>query len=378
MHVRRLQLTDFRSWSQVDVTFPEGPSVLVGPNGHGKTNLVESVGYLATGASHRVAGDAPLVRHGAESAVIRAAIGHEGRELRADLTIQPGKSNRARLNRSPLPRARDLIGVLKAVVFAPEDLSLVRGEPEQRRRMLDELLIARHPRFAGVRADYERVVRQRNTLLRTAYLARKTGGRGNTDLHTLDIWDRHLAQHGADLLAGRLALLESLSPYVVKAYDAVSAGRGRPQMTYQAAWADAEPLSPDRDLLTARLAAALAAARARETERGTTLVGPHRDDLLLRLGDLPAKGYASHGESWSYALALRLGAAELLRAEAVSPVLILDDVFAELDTDRRERLAAMVTHAPQVLVTCAVAEDVPAAMTGGRFDICDGEVNRVV
>lgn len=378
MHVRRLELTDFRSWKFVDVSFPEGPSVLVGPNGHGKTNLVESLAYLATGSSHRVSGDAPLVRLGADAALVRVAVGHEGRELRADLTINPGKSNKAQLNRNPLPRARDLVGVLKAVVFAPEDLSLVRGEPEQRRRMLDELLIARHPRFAGVRADYDRVIKQRNTLLRTAYLARKTGGRGNTDLHTLDVWDRHLAEYGADLLAGRLALLDSLTPYVVKAYEAVSAGRGRPQLSYQATWADDAPLTPDRDLLTARLAAALAGARSRETERGTTLVGPHRDELVLRLGDLPAKGYASHGESWSYALALRLGAAELLRAEAVSPVLILDDVFAELDAERRERLAGMVMQAPQVLVTCAVSEDVPAGLAGGRFDVCEGEVRRVV
>lgn len=378
MHVRRLELTDFRSWPHVDLEFPEGPSVLVGPNGHGKTNLVESLGYLASGSSHRVSSDAPLVRQGAEAAVIRAAVGHDGRELRVDLTINPGKANKARLNRNPVPRARDVHGVLKAVVFAPEDLALVRGEPEQRRRMLDELLIARHPRFAGVRADYERVVKQRNTLLRTAYLARKTGGRGNTDLHTLDVWDRHLADHGGDLLAGRLALLESFSPYVVKAYEAVSAGRGRPQLTYQAGWADEEPLSADRDLLTARLQAALAAARSRETERGTTLVGPHRDDLLLRLGDLPAKGYASHGECWSYALALRLGAADLLRAESVAPVLILDDVFAELDTQRRERLASMVVNAPQVLVTCAVSEDVPGGLKGGRFDIWEGEVRRVV
>ncbi|ADD39727.1 DNA replication/repair protein RecF [Stackebrandtia nassauensis] len=378
MHVRRLELTDFRSYGHVDVELPEGPSVFVGPNGHGKTNLIESLGYLATGSSHRVTSDAPLVRAGCESATARAAIVHEGRELLAELTITPGKANRARLNRSPLPRSRDLIGALKAVVFAPEDLNLIRGEPEQRRRLLDELLIARHPRFAGVRADYDRVVKQRNALLRTAYLARKTGGRGNTDLHTLDTWDAHLAQHGADLLAGRLALIEDYTPYVVKAYEAVSAGRGRPRLSYHSALGENEPLSPDRDLLTARLSAALATARSREVERGTTLVGPHRDDLKLVLGDLPAKGYASHGESWSYALALRLGAAELLRDNGTAPVLILDDVYAELDSQRRERLAELVARAPQVLVTCAVAEDVPAQMSGGRYDIHDGEVRRVI
>lgn len=378
MHVRRLELTDFRAYTHVDVSFPEGPSVLVGPNGHGKTNLVEALGYLATGHSHRVANDAPLVRNGAQQANVRAAIVHEQRELLAELAITPGKANRAQLNRSPLPKARDLIGALKAVVFAPEDLSLVRGDPEQRRRMLDELLVARHPRYIGVRADYDRVIKQRNALLRTAYLARKTGGRGNTDLHTLDIWDAHLAEHGADLLAGRLALIDEFAPYVTKAYEAVSAGRGQPQLTYSSALAESEPLTADRQLLHARLSAALAAARGKETERGTTLVGPHRDDVALALGDLPAKGYASHGECWSYALALRLGAADLLRAQISAPVLILDDVFAELDASRRHRLAEMVATAPQVLVTCAVAEDVPSAMAGGRFDIHDGLVQRVV
>ena len=378
MHVRRLELTDFRSWAHVDVSFPPGPSVLVGPNGHGKTNLVESLGYLSSGSSHRVSSDAPLVRSGAESALIRAALVHDERELLAELSVNPGRTNKARLNRSPLPRARDLVGALKAVVFAPEDLSLVRGEPEQRRRLLDELLAARHPRFAGVKADYDRVVKQRNALLRTAYLARRTGGRGNTDLHTLDVWDAHLAEYGSDLLSGRLSLLAEYAPFVETAYRAVSAGRGRPELEYRSALSETDPLLPDRGLLRARLAAALATARSREVERGTTLVGPHRDDLTLRLGTLPAKGYASHGESWSYALALRLGAAELLRARAVAPILILDDVFAELDATRRQRLAELVSGAPQVLVTCAVAEDVPAEMAGGRFDIHDGEVKRVL
>lgn len=378
MHVRRLELTDFRSYPHADVELPEGPSVFVGPNGHGKTNLVESLGYLATGNSHRVASDQPLVRHGADRAFVRAAIVHEGRELLAELGIVPGKANQAKLNRASLPRARDILGALKAIVFAPEDLALVRGDPQQRRRMLDELLVARYPRYVAVRADYDRVIKQRNALLRTAYLARKTGGRGNTDLHTLDIWDAHLAEYGSDLLYGRLALLEEYAPYVVKAYESVSAGRGRPRLHYATSLDDGAPLTADRSLLHARLSAGLASARARETERGTTLVGPHRDDITLDLGDLPAKGYASHGEAWSYALALRLGAAELLRAEATAPVLILDDVFAELDVSRRERLAELVSFAPQVLVTCAVAQDVPADMAGGRFDIDDGQVNRVV
>lgn len=378
MHVRRLELTDFRSYSHVDVTFPEGPSVLVGPNGHGKTNLVEALGYLSAGASHRVASEAPLVRSGAGSATIRAAVVHEDRELLAETTLNPGKANRAKLNRSVLPRARDLIGALKTVVFGPEDMNLIRGDPEQRRRLLDELLTARHPRYAAVRSDYDRVVKQRNALLRTAYLARKTGGRGNTDLHTLDVWDAHLAEHGADLLAGRLRVLDDYAPYVAKAYDAVSAGRGRPQLSYRTGLSEDAPLTADKDLLAAQLGSALAAVRGREVERGTTLVGPHRDDLSLYLGDLPAKGYASHGECWSYALALRLGAAELLRAESIAPVLILDDVFAELDSGRRKRLAELTATAPQTLVTCAVADDVPPGLDGARYDVHDGEVRRVL
>ncbi|MGH3646067.1 MAG: DNA replication/repair protein RecF, partial [Micromonosporaceae bacterium] len=377
MHVRRLELTDFRGYPAVAVDFDAGASVLVGPNGQGKTNLVEALGYLSSLSSHRVATDAPLVRAGTARAVIRAAIVHSGRELTVELEIVPGKANRARLNRSPVTRPREILGALKLVIFAPEDLSLVRGEPAERRRFLDELLVARFPRFAGVRADYERVVKQRNALLRTAYLARKTGG-GSTDLRTLDVWDSHLARHGAELVAGRLELVEVLSPYVEKAYDAVSQGKGGARMAYRCGLAeDGEQLGTDRELLSARLLEALAKARTDEVSRGSTLVGPHRDDLTLQLGELPVKGYASHGESWSYALALRLASFDLLRAEGGSeggePVLVLDDVFAELDTDRRGRLAELVGRAGQVLVTCAVAADVPEALQGARYDVAGGE-----
>ncbi|MQA24986.1 MAG: DNA replication/repair protein RecF [Micromonosporaceae bacterium] len=377
MRVRRLELTDFRSYPQVAVDFEAGPSVLVGPNGHGKTNLVEALGYLAQLASHRVAADAPLVRAGAERAVIRAVIVHDGRELLVELEIVPGKANRARLNRSPASRPRDILGALKLVMFAPEDLSLVRGEPAERRRFLDDLLVTRLPRFAGVRADYDRVVKQRNALLRTAYLARKTGG-GSTDLRTLDVWDAHLARHGAELLAGRLELVDVLAPYVEKAYDAVSQGKGAARMAYRCGLAeDGDDVTADRGVLSARLLAALAKSRADELARGSTLVGPHRDDLALRLGELPAKGYASHGESWSYALALRLASFDMLRAEGTQPVLVLDDVFAELDADRRERLAELVGKAGQVLATCAVASDVPESLHGARYDVAGGEVRRV-
>ena len=357
----------------MDVEFTPGPNVLVGPNGIGKTNLVEALGYVATLASHRVASDAPLVRAGAETAIVRAAIVHDGRELLVELSIAPGRANRARLGRSAVSRARDVLGALRLIMFAPEDLALVRGEPAERRRFLDELLVARQPRYAGVRADYDRVLKQRNALLRTSYLAGKVGGRGS-DLSTLDVWDTHLAQHGAELLAGRLDLVTALGPHVTKAYDAVAAGRGAAAIGYRSALGE---LSSDRPALVAALGAALLEARPSEVERGVTLVGPHRDDVELRLGELPAKGYASHGESWSYALALRLAAYELLRDQGIEPVLVLDDVFAELDTGRRERLAALVGGASQLLVTCAVEADVPLALLGTRYAVTEGEVHRV-
>jgi DNA replication and repair protein RecF len=372
MHVRRLELVDFRSYQRVGVDFEPGGNVLVGPNGVGKTNLVEALGYLATLASHRVSSDAPLVRAGAASAVVRCAVVHDGRELLVELEIVPGKANRARLGRSPVRRARDVAGALRLVLFAPEDLELVRGDPAERRRYLDDLLVVRQPRYAGVRADYERVVKQRNALLRTAYLARKVSGdRG--DLSTLDVWDAHLARYGAELLAGRLELVTALAPHTAKAYDAVAAGRGAAGMAYKSTVGS----GGDRSTLEEMLRAALAEARPSEVERGVTLVGPHRDDLTLTLGPLPAKGYASHGESWSYALALRLGAYDLLRSDGIEPVLVLDDVFAELDAGRRARLAELVGGASQLLVTCAVAEDVPEALRGARYEVREGEVIRV-
>ncbi|MEU1836460.1 DNA replication/repair protein RecF [Micromonospora chersina] len=376
MYVRRLELVDFRSYERVGVDLEPGPNVLVGANGVGKTNLVEALGYVATLDSHRVATDAPLVRMGAASAVIRCAVVHEGRELLIELEIVPGKANRARLGRSPARRARDVLGALRLVLFAPEDLELVRGDPAERRRYLDDLLVTRQPRYAGVRADYERVVKQRNALLRTAYLARKTGGSRGGDLSTLAVWDTHLAHHGAELLAGRLELVAALTPHVAKAYDAVAAGRGAAGIAYRPS-VELPESTTDRAALVEALTAALTASRSAEIERGTTLVGPHRDDLALTLGPLPAKGYASHGESWSYALALRLAGYDLLRADGIEPVLVLDDVFAELDAGRRERLAELVGGASQLLVTCAVDDDVPATLRGTRYAVGEGTVRRV-
>ena len=386
MYVRHLSVADFRNWASAEVAFEPGPSVLVGPNGQGKTNLVEALGYAATLGSHRVATDAPLVRIGAPRAVIRTAVVSDGRELLVELEINPGRANRARLNRSALPRAREVLGVVRSVLFAPEDVALVRGDPGERRRFLDELLVLRAPRFAGVRADYERVLKQRGALLKTAGSARRAGSSG--DLRTLDAWDGHLARFGAELLAGRLALAHALAPHVAAAYEEV-AGRGGGSVSgtaavaYSCSLGDALPSGSGAgevagaDVLEAALLAELARVRPHEVERGVTLVGPHRDDLVLSLGGRPARGYASHGECWSYALALRLGSYELLSAEGGEPVLILDDVFAELDLARRGRLGALAAKAEQVLVTAAVAADVPDELHGARYDVADGEVRRV-
>ena len=405
MYVRHLSLADFRSYASAELPLTPGVTTLLGLNGQGKTNLVEAIGYLATLGSHRVAQDAPLVRFGAERAVVRGAVVRDGREQLVELEIVPGRANRARLNRSPLSRPRDVLGTLRTVLFAPEDLGLVKGDPESRRRFLDDLLVARQPRWAGVRADYDKILRQRNALLKSAApdLRRspRRGGRatavrrvppgegdlaGHDDrtaaaLHTLDVWDEQLAGVGAQLLYARLRLLRDLRPFLATAYDAVSDSAADVRATYRCslqegtAGAVAAGEVPEPEQLRAAVLATLAAQRAAELERGVTLAGPHRDDVLLTLGELPAKGYASHGESWSLALGLRLAAFQLLRRDLRDdPVLILDDVFAELDAGRRERLAALVADAEQVIVTAAVPADVPASLAGTTCRVERGSV----
>ncbi|MFB7332261.1 DNA replication/repair protein RecF [Streptomyces adustus] len=374
MHVTHLSLADFRSYARAEVPLDPGVTAFVGPNGQGKTNLVEAVGYLATLGSHRVSSDAPLVRMGADRAIVRAQVRQGERQQLVELELNPGKANRARINRSSQVRPRDVLGIVRTVLFAPEDLALVKGDPGERRRFLDELITARSPRMAGVRADYERVLKQRNTLLKSAALARRHGGR-SMDMSTLDVWDQHLASTGAELLARRLDLVAALQPLADKAYEQLAPGGGPVALEYRPSAAGIT--GHTREELQDQLMAALAEARKQEIERGVTLVGPQRDDLLLKLGQLPAKGYASHGESWSYALALRLASYELLRAEGNEPVLILDDVFAELDARRRERLAELVATGEQVLVTAAVDDDVPHVLAGARYAVADGTVERL-
>ncbi|MER7394433.1 DNA replication/repair protein RecF [Streptomyces sp. NPDC000151] len=376
MHVAHLSLADFRSYARVEVPLDPGVTAFVGPNGQGKTNLVEAVGYLATLGSHRVSSDAPLVRMGAERAIVRAQVVQGERQQLIELELNPGKANRARINRSSQVRPRDVLGIVRTVLFAPEDLALVKGDPGERRRFLDELITARSPRMAGVRSDYDRVLKQRNTLLKSAALARRHGGR-KMDLSTLDVWDQHLARVGAELLAQRLDLIATLQPLADKAYEQLAPGGGPVALEYRGSVGERLAEASNREELYGLLMEALGEARKNEIERGVTLVGPHRDDLVLKLGRLPAKGYASHGESWSYALALRLASYDLLSAEGNEPVLVLDDVFAELDARRRERLAELVAPGEQVLVTAAVDDDVPGVLAGARFAVSEGTAEKV-
>ncbi len=385
MYVRHLTVADFRSWPSADLAFEPGPAVLVGPNGQGKTNLVEALGYLATLGSHRVATDAPLIRAGADRALIQAAVVADTRELRIDLEIAAGRANRARLSGAPLLRTRDVLGALRVVLFAPEDLAIVRGDPSERRRFLDELVVSRAPRLAGVRAEYERVLKQRAALLKSAAAIRR-----GTDLPTLDVWDDHLVTHGAELLRARLEAVAALAPHAAQAYAQVAPTSVPLTLSYgtvvpSAAGVGAGPGAsvPEPGVLVEELRAELARVRVAELDRGLNLVGPHRDDLEIALGTLPVRGYASHGEGWSVALALRLGSYELLSRDVLpggDPVLILDDVFAELDTERRAQLARAAGKAEQVIVTAAVLQDVPEELlgaSGGWYEVTGGVVRHV-
>ena len=392
MYLSRLSLTDFRNYAQADLELEAGVTTFTGPNGQGKTNLVEAAGYLATFGSHRVATDAPLIRSGAERAILRGGIVAAGRDSLLEVEINAGRANRVRLNRAPVPRPREVLGVLRCVLFAPEDITIVKGDPDQRRRYLDDLLVAMRPRYAGVRSDYERVLRQRTALLKSAK------ARGAVPQGTLEVWDDQLVTAGAQLTAGRLRLVRELRGLVGTSYSAVSGTERDTSLTYRmsaahtvrsqeagrepdvlAGMSDSDGAAesePDTEKLALVLREALALRRRAEFERAVCLVGPHRDELELGIGGLPARGYASHGESWSLALALRLAGYQLLRAGGDDPVLMLDDVFAELDTGRRNRLGQLVADAEQVLVTAAVPQDVPEGLAGTRFRVGDGAVSR--
>ncbi|WP_297452759.1 DNA replication/repair protein RecF [uncultured Corynebacterium sp.] len=367
MHIRYLSLRDFRSWPELEVEFAPGITVFTGQNGYGKTNIVEAVGYLSTLGSHRVSTDAPLVRSGSPSARISATAVNDGRELTAHLLINPHRANQAQINRTRLKSPRELLGIVKSVFFSPEDLTLVKGEPAARRRYIDDLLALRRPLSAGIRIQYDKILRQKNALLKSASSTLRRGyssSEGQAALSTLDTWDAQLAQVGAALMAARMDLIAELSEHVSQAY-ATLAPHSRPARIAYAPKVDSVdggPLPSEPELLEALLLTKMAERRTAEIERGSCLVGPHRDDLDLILGTDPAKGFASHGETWSFALALRLGAYFLLRADGPDPVLVLDDVFAELDRHRREALMDIAQQAEQVLITSAVGEELPRAL----------------
>jgi DNA replication and repair protein RecF len=372
-----VRLTDFRSYESVDVSLQPGVSILIGANGQGKTNLVEAIAYCSVLGSHRVTTDAPLVRSGAERAIVSVELEREGRQALVELEINPGRANRARINRGSPSRARDVLGMLACVVFAPEDLALVKGDPAERRRFIDELLIQSTPRLQGVRSDYERTLKQRNALLKSAYATRGSGMQSM--LETLAVWNDQLAATGAEIVAARLALIHAMQPHLAQAYELISGGAAAVsdsvvRLDYVPSVDAPAPSNSTIEDWRAALLATMERRQKEELDRGITLVGPHRDDLLLTLGELPAKGYASHGESWSIALALRLASFEILRADGEEPVLVLDDVFAELDSARRSRLSEVLVSCDQVLITAAVPEDVPAVLNGARFEVTRGRV----
>ncbi|MFM6966227.1 MAG: DNA replication/repair protein RecF [Rhodoluna sp.] len=389
MFIKHLSLAAFRNYKTAEVSLQPGVNLLVGPNGQGKTNLVEAIRYLSTLSSHRVAGYLPLIKQDEAQAAVRAMASHEERDVLIELELNRDSPNKARVNKSPVPRMRDILGLVNSVTFAPEDLDIVKRDPTNRRAFIDELVVQVWPRFAGVYSDYERVLKQRNTLLKTA---RQTGAKGSA-LSTLDAWDQSLISYGSEIIAARVDLVERLRPHLFEAYQSIAIANNEPRILVKSSllgskiptgWGDDDDTedfeyiqTADRQEVEGLYAEKLAAVRNKELERGITLVGPHRDDLVLMLGSLPAKGYASHGESWSYALALRLASIALLRAETRTgdPILILDDVFAELDAGRRARLAGMVAGNEQVLITAAVADDVPDELIATVFHVKHGEVS---
>lgn len=384
MFAKRVKLTNFRNYETADIEFSSGVNLIYGPNGQGKTNLVEALNFFAGLDSHRVAGHSPLIKQGKSTAIISLELSHEGRDLLLEYEINTDSPNRARLNRSEVAKPKDILGYLNSVIFAPEDLDIVKRDPSNRRAFLDQLIVQFNPRMHGVYADYERVLKQRNTLLKSA---RATGTKGD-GLSTLDAWDQALIKNGTEIIAARVAITEKLSPTLVANYQNIAKSNNEPSMFIRSSVVESSKLDQDdletqdalettyKEEISGLFHQKLSLVRPKELERGVSLVGPHRDDLQLNLGSLPAKGYASHGESWSYALSLKLASLEILKQESKlgDPILILDDVFAELDKDRREKLSDLVQQNEQVLITAAVIEDVPENLLANKFQVESGRV----
>jgi DNA replication and repair protein RecF len=384
MFAKRVKLTNFRNYDSADIEFSSGVNLIYGPNGQGKTNLVEAINFFAGLDSHRVAGHSPLIRQGKSTAIISLELSHEGRDLLLEYEINTDSSNRARLNKSEVAKPKEILGYLNSVIFAPEDLDIVKRDPSNRRSFLDQLIIQFNPRMHGVYADYDRVLKQRNTLLKSA---RATGTKRES-LSTLDAWDQALIKNGTEIIGARVAITEKLSPPLVTNYQNIAKSNNEPSMFIRSSVVESSKLDQDdletqdalessnKEEISKLFQQKLSLVRPKELERGVTLVGPHRDDLQLNLGSLPTKGYASHGEIWSYALSLKLASLEILKAESKlgDPILILDDVFAELDKDRREKLSNLVQQNEQVLITAAVIEDVPGNLLANKFQVESGRV----
>jgi DNA replication and repair protein RecF len=381
MHVKHLTLSNFRNYETVELPLSTGVNLLVGKNGQGKTNLAEAIFFAATLSSHRVSGYLPLIRQGESKAIVRVLARFEDRENLLELELNSESPNRARINKSDTPRVRDILGYVNAVIFSPEDLDIVKRDPANRRAFIDELIVQLSPRMSAVYSDYERVLKQRNTLLRTAKNMRSN----SSGLSTLDSWDQSLVKIGSEIISTRFDVAQRLAPYLSDAYAAIADEKNDPSIQLKSSLVSSESetdgtnaqlLTGDRAEIEELYRSRLALVRTKEIERGITLVGPHRDDLLLLLGTLPAKGYISHGESWSYALALKLASASLIRndARAGDPILILDDVFAELDSTRRSRLANLISHNEQVIITAAVVEDVPSELRATKFKVTAGSL----
>ena len=384
MFAKRVKLTNFRNYDSADIEFSSGVNLIYGPNGQGKTNLVEALNFFASLDSHRVAGHSPLIKQGKSTTIISLELSHQGRDLLLEYEINTDSPNRARLNKTEVGKPKDILGYLNSVIFAPEDLDIVKRDPNNRRSFLDQLIVQFNPRMHGVYADYDRVLKQRNTLLKSA---RATGTKGDS-LSTLDAWDQALVKNGTEIIAARVSITEKLSPSLVTNYQNIAKSNNEPRMFIRSSIVDSSKLDQDdletqdaletshKEEISELFRQRLSLVRPKEMERGITLVGPHRDDLQLNLGSLPAKGYASHGESWSYALSLKLASLEILKTESQlgDPILILDDVFAELDKDRREKLSDLVQQNEQVLITAAVIEDVPGNLLANKFQVESGRV----
>ena len=383
MHIKHLSLSNFRNYSTLELPLQPGVNLLVGRNGQGKTNLVEAIFYAATLNSHRVSGYLPLVKHQQDKAVMRILAGFEDRENLIELELNVSGANRTRINRSDTPRVRDVLGLVSAVIFSPEDLDIVKRDPSNRRAFIDDLLVQLTPRLGGVFSDYDRVLKQRNTLLKTS----RNLPKDSPGLDTLAAWDDSLIKLGTEIIAFRQDLIKRIAAPLLSSYEAIADEKNNPSIKYKSSLTGSNIVEPevfeedflvtsDREEIETQFRTKLELVKSKELERGISLVGPHRDDLVLYLGDYPAKGFVSHGESWSYALALKLASAQLLREEARAgdPILILDDVFAELDSTRRTRLANLVSDNEQVLITAAVVEDVPTELSANRIFVTAGEI----